>query len=883
MLDQSLFELANASCFSSPSLACLIREWLLKPEHFNDSLERQEFHRRCLRNLRQDLDADYPRRFRINDMDQSLETLWPKGMFFGSQGGELPMLDALYDQLFLTSGDVIHYRDDRIQAYVRSAARLDPSLIVGWRIAKRIREFPRLDCKDVMRIVGAQQPFFSPPPNAGQSFAENHVHLGGVHYDGLVLMSGLSDTLGSLVHEPAFDPLSSLQGLTQRLLMDIDSLEAPLNARQICRETLSKRKYGQESTVLNWRWLAEKQIEHSPSPSGSHWLRQQIGRNIVKSDIGKAWLWFVIWCWNHYQRPDCSSDLRMTIFYLLNSLTNLRRQLLMDGQGLTRFVEVYNNHARRNFGWDHQYTDAARRIFQGHNDVAEIKVTHYQFSPDAVVQWLGHLAVATGLKPASRLKPLPAAEHLSVRNNFERWHFCIHLIRDAASYNNPANAWLEADEIARKLNSDASWEREELLNTSPLWKGHLQPARWVRGLDVAGDENAVKTEVFAPALRWLRQGLQHKPHRREPSLGLHLSVHAGEDYAHPLSGMRHVDETVVFCEMHAGDRLGHALALGLEPATWLHRHGEAVLELDEYVDNLIWAWHYAREMSPHLGLAAQVVPKLELSLNRLIPYLSWLPLINSNASSKRNLPTLDTLYQAWFLRRNCYHFWSSDDLSLLGDAKFKVAVPDSDILKDRSNQAARAWLNRWRGMRNSRAGTDQTSFGPKTNSACKFKVRVFQSDDQQPQDKQREKELKLLTVNETSSEVRFMHALQDWLLDRYDRLGLVIEANPTSNVYIARLKSHVEHPVFRWYPPDESTLKPGAINNLFGLRRGPIKFCVNTDDPGIMPTTLRTEFKLLREAALEHGVSRTQAENWLERIRIFGIEQFHEKHEKLWH
>jgi len=53
---------------------------------------------------------------------------------------------------------------------------------------------------------------------------------------------------------------------------------------------------------------------------------------------------------------------------------------------------------------------------------------------------------------------------------------------------------------------------------------------------------------------------------------------------------------------------------------------------------------------------------------------------------------------------------------------------------------------------------------------------------------------------------------------------------------------------------------------------------VNTDDPGIMPTTLRTEFLLLREAALELKVGRTVAERWLETLRQYGIEQFHRNH-----
>ena len=131
---------------------------------------------------------------------------------------------------------------------------------------------------------------------------------------------------------------------------------------------------------------------------------------------------------------------------------------------------------------------------------------------------------------------------------------------------------------------------------------------------------------------------------------------------------------------------------------------------------------------------------------------------------------------------------------------------------------------------------------------------------------------------DTPPELEFMAALQDYLITQYDNLGIIIETNPTSNTYIARLKAHKEHPIFRWNPPDESVLLDGNIYNRFGLRKGPVKVLVNTDDPGIMPTTLRTEYMLLRAAAIELGVGSTVAEQWLESIRQFGIDQFNRNH-----
>ena len=118
-----------------------------------------------------------------------------------------------------------------------------------------------------------------------------------------------------------------------------------------------------------------------------------------------------------------------------------------------------------------------------------------------------------------------------------------------------------------------------------------------------------------------------------------------------------------------------------------------------------------------------------------------------------------------------------------------------------------------------------------------------------------------------------MHALQDYLLDQYDRQGLLIEANPTSTWYIARLRGYHEHPIFRWSPPDESVLQAGGEHNRHGLRRGPMRVLVNTDDPGIMPTTLRTEYALLREAAIDLGFPHRRR-NLAGALARAGVDQF---------
>lgn len=58
-----------------------------------------------------------------------------------------------------------------------------------------------------------------------------------------------------------------------------------------------------------------------------------------------------------------------------------------------------------------------------------------------------------------------------------------------------------------------------------------------------------------------------------------------------------------------------------------------------------------------------------------------------------------------------------------------------------------------------------------------------------------------------------------------------------------------------------------------------MRVLVNTDDSGIMLATLRTEYALLREAAIDLGISRTVAETWLERLRELGVDQFLRNHQ----
>lgn len=138
----------------------------------------------------------------------------------------------------------------------------------------------------------------------------------------------------------------------------------------------------------------------------------------------------------------------------------------------------------------------------------------------------------------------------------------------------------------------------------------------------------------------------------------------------------------------------------------------------------------------------------------------------------------------------------------------------------------------------------------------------------------------LLTGEVTPLELSLLSAIQDYLITEYDRRQIVIEASPSSNIYIGRFDDYHKHPVFRWFPVDRDKLQPGAEYNRYGLRNGPIRVCVNTDDAGLFPTTIENEHRLLKEAAISHhGVCHEVAEAWVDRLRDIGVDAFTRNHQ----
>lgn len=906
MLHRALTEHAAECFYGDENLSAWLWRHLLQPtdDLAGESWWRLEEHFYHL--LVESVEARYPREHRLTDVRQLMGRMLDGDLLLKP---ELPWLHELQQRLLQRNGDLLCYREGEVQAYVRLAVGLDPTLLAGWHLADWINEIPRPDAHDIRRVVSAQTAFFSPPGNPLLPFAEGHVHFWGVTTDSAILDDYLlADSVLTLTNKAnpwQREQHKRLQPLLQRARQVLVLLLEPTDQPCVLQDDQEdKRAYLKGWSQVSFRlsepmWHAFRKPDWDLLAAGlraakvgsADWLLGEFAQAMSGSDANR-WLWLYLYLCRRYCDEETHPYQRTAILCFWQTVNQLRRSLIMDGQGLTRFAERYYG---ANLGRGNDIKANISRLWPADGDVVEFKAMSEGFSAQHTRRFAIEMA-----KNAKLIQPNPPyifGEHeiqvdgkaLAYLKNLERWQFCGHFSRSQAHKQSQRpkpeskKLWQEAEKLMGNLQSESGWAAPEFLGGKLNPHFRFQPARWFRGLDVAGDENALKIEWFAPVLRWLRSGFKPRPDGELASTGFHLSIHAGEDYAHPASGMRHVDETVRFCEMCEGDRLGHALALGIEPKQWAARQGEMMLPLDEHLDNLVWLWHHACVLGGMLSLAQQVLPILERRIARFWRLSYWWQVPDLMAGSGTAQTTASTsafeaspmchttpgdMYMAWWLRRNCYYRLRALSGAWPVDSKELLALPDHAELTENRSLASQLYH-----ARNAWLSTGQETplvivrMGDEAAAHDRFYVKPNRKHDED-----------LLEDVDTPAELDFMHALQDWLLTEYDKLGLIIEANPTSNVYIARLKSHAEHPIFRWCPPEESVLERGAASNLYGLRRGPVRVLVNTDDPGIMPTTLRTEFSLLREAALERKVGRTVAERWLETLRRYGIEQFHRHH-----
>lgn len=392
----------------------------------------------------------------------------------------------------------------------------------------------------------------------------------------------------------------------------------------------------------------------------------------------------------------------------------------------------------------------------------------------------------------------------------------------------------------------------------------------VLGIDVASQEIGCRPEVFGTVYRLLGNHQLSKSSSLIdapdlPALG--KTYHVGEDFVDVIDGLRAIDEVINFLNFDCGDRLGHALVLGINIDEWYEKkHYGISICVQDYLDNLAWFFHALNhyDIPDIAALKEWIISEFEY----------WFRIVYRNSISNTQIRKLmESARKEWYDKtnedHNRYHYhtchfdimdyyraWTlrGDDPSCYVDGYFKKPIRGSFLLNE-----AKSKINERFPVR----------YEDRYVAEYSLLNYLYQFDDRVRYEGKRR-----IKVDVSTEYVRAAKAVQIAMRYRIAARGFSIETNPTSNVLIGSFRSYEKHPILSFYnrglPVTESEEQECAQ----------IHTSINTDDSGVFYTDLETEYALLARSLEqiigENGNQRFKKSDiykWLDNIRIMGIEQ----------
>lgn len=844
MLRTCDFNIVNAAYLSSNRL--LFSSFIGPPNYYDE----KEIIQNQLLKAVIDYQPYVQRKLRTDDISAMLNSFG----LLEERFNEKKLLTELAKEFLRWHGNCFVVKPEKLSQWLELQTLCDGSWVIGQAYANLIND-DDFDALEIAHCIELYQCPFALPKNAKQ-IADNHVHLGG---HGSLSPSLLSFCLYGAKTKKSFSwPTRPEYTVCESGLLEKNDLaiQCALIADELVGQIFESSekpitlKCNFNSTLKEFEYKAITGIEFSVNEFSSQQLISKV--TCEGTPLSKAWLLYL---------TGLLVDKRIAVGELLPLIRYcniLRNYMVVAGVGLTQFVQYFRFKGRETNSISLQDDD--QRLI---SDIDKATFREFRFGPALLFN-----KNETNLTPGHFAKKLKQLYLSSLSNNV---HFVIHFTRSGKREDKLQEALRikikNQVNLLQDFTHSITFSQQEITTFSALFKktGVMVDLRKaIRGYDVAGNENYLPIEVFAPALRKLRDS-------KYPVRGIifnrqvkpHITVHAGEDFSHLLSGMRAIDEAVLFCDFQENDRVGHGLALGIEPKQWAKRQQTAYLTVGDHLDNLVWCYHKALTVIQSVPSLVGVLPLLQEKIQYWSEFL-----FGESQTPKR-------LYDAWLLRRNCplhLKVYESTKFNLTDivedDAIYSGWVIDSNDFSKNNITSKKVKL--WEKYLQGNLDGDYFSKREKIVSIdcfCDAKVDTFGYADGR------------LFDSISLPELDLYEAIQDWSMEYYAAKGVIIEACPTSNIYIGRFEHYHEHPIFRWDPPEQEWLKQGEKYNRFGLRKGSVTVCINTDDAALMPTTIQNEHRVLQKAAVEHfNVGVNKAEDWIERVRRKGVEIFKANH-----
>lgn len=398
--------------------------------------------------------------------------------------------------------------------------------------------------------------------------------------------------------------------------------------------------------------------------------------------------------------------------------------------------------------------------------------------------------------------------------------------------------------VPRNYNARKKAEKQMRSVVAFLEKG-TSMNKYIRGIDTCASELDCRPEVYAQIYRYMADvvfetNLENKMEHREVNKKLRMTYHVGEDFFDIVDGLRAIDEVLLFCGLKRNSRLGHALALGIDPYKYYeYKKYKLVLSKQVLMDDLAWILVKAKETG------CNIESQLKTELEQRFYYLYQN--VYGDAFSDKMDVTYRDYYQSWKLRGD------NPELYRLGKKEFRDCVEHQQ----------RALIRFGRYAFNSGLKTQGEIIRSKEKLRKLYYVYHYNKSVREKGQEQEE-----FKVDQRYAEL--VYQVQNKMIAQLTRDSIAIETNPSSNYLIGTIQKYDEHPILRF---NSRKLRTPEKNMSLSVS-------INTDDQGVFDTLLENEYALMTLALKKSKDKDNQPlydiediYEWVDYVREMGLEQ----------
>jgi D-ribose pyranose/furanose isomerase RbsD len=387
---------------------------------------------------------------------------------------------------------------------------------------------------------------------------------------------------------------------------------------------------------------------------------------------------------------------------------------------------------------------------------------------------------------------------------------------------------------------------------------YLNLLKYFKGIDVASKEYYTPPYLYSPIYRFFKRSKAlakfYEPKDafifEKEKLTLKYTYHVGEEFRDIVSGIRNIFEAVLFLDLREQDRIGHALALGIEPKNFYRNIKNIFISKEERFDNAIFIYYildryganrFYSQKKHYEGVILKYGREIYRDLGRGI-----------------NTCCIADFIDAWFLRRNCYlelhTLMQNLNISTANIFELKEEIEKQSNFIFNKNYVTSAlpdffdtlirrddFLRRYHTIRNNQRAYD-----------------IYNAYMSNPRIRKIGAEMENYHINSNNSEL--IRYIQDTLIEKLMiKRDITIEVLLSSNILLSHINSLDEHPIFRFKPIDSSKK---SINVVLG-----------SDNPIIQNTNIYHEYSYLYHYLKDkHG--KRDAKRYIREINVAGNEEF---------